>query len=72
MADSLHQLQPEVAAKYACTIVPTRIEIQRLGRTIDLRTLSLAEADELVRDPQFPYLVPRQLPKRAARRSTKN
>ena len=56
MAKSIHQLLPEVAAKYTCSIVPCRIEIQRLGRTIDLRTLTLAEADELVKDPKFTYL----------------
>ena len=58
MATQPHQLQPDVAAKYRCTIVPCRIEIQRLGRTIDLRTLSLDEADELVSDPKFTYLIP--------------
>ena len=57
MAKQVHQLRPEVAEKYRATIVPTRIEIQRLGRTIDLRTLTLAEADVLVQDPQFTYLV---------------
>ena len=56
MAKSLHQLQPEVAAKYRCSIVPTRIDLQWLDRRIDLRTLSLAEADELVKDPKFTYL----------------
>lgn len=58
MARQPHQLQPDVAAKYRCRIVPGRIEIQRLGRTIDLRTLTLAEADELVQDPNFSYLLP--------------
>ncbi|WP_375435083.1 hypothetical protein [uncultured Hymenobacter sp.] len=51
------QLRPEVAEKYRATIVPTRIEIQRLDRTIDLTQLTLAEADELVKDPKFTYLV---------------
>jgi hypothetical protein len=55
-----HQLRPEVAEVYRATIVPTRIEIQRLGRTIDLRTLTLAEADELVQDPAFTYLIARK------------
>lgn len=69
---SLHRLREEVAAKYEATIVPTRIEIQRLGRTIDLRTLTLAEADELVKDPLFTYLVvkkkrPRARPAAAAK-----
>ncbi|WP_400194060.1 hypothetical protein [Hymenobacter sp. B81] len=58
------QLQPEVAAKYRCTIVPTVVVSQRLGRTIDLRTLTLKEADELARDPRFTYLVARR-PRRA-------
>ncbi|MDJ0367295.1 hypothetical protein QMK33_19275 [Hymenobacter sp. H14-R3] len=66
MATSPHQLQPEVAAKYKCSIVPTRIEIQRLGRTIDLRTLTLTDADELVKDPQFTYLVARRTRKRTS------
>ncbi|MBO0360673.1 hypothetical protein J0X19_22120 [Hymenobacter sp. BT186] len=53
----MHRLRPEVAEKYRATITPTRIEIQRLGRTIDLRTLTLEEADVLVQDPKFTYLV---------------
>ncbi|MBO3270760.1 hypothetical protein [Hymenobacter defluvii] len=61
---SFPQLRPEVAAKYEATIVPTRIEIQRLRRTIDLCTLTLAEADELVKDPQFTYLVAKKARKR--------
>lgn len=72
MANSIHQLLPEVAEKFRCTVVPCRIEMQRLGRTIDLRTLTLAEAQELVKDPLFTYLVPLQVKKRAARRSTAN
>ncbi|MGI4833294.1 MAG: hypothetical protein ACRYFK_07515 [Janthinobacterium lividum] len=68
MADSIHQLRPEVAEKFRCTVVPCRIEIQRLGRTIDLRTLTLAEAQELVKDPQFTYLVP-IVPKRSKKRA---
>ncbi|UOQ99896.1 hypothetical protein MUN81_10435 [Hymenobacter sp. 5317J-9] len=40
--------------------MPTQIVIQRLGRTIDLRLLTLAEADELVKDPKFTYLVPKR------------
>lgn len=68
---SPHQLRPEVAEKYRATIVPTRIEIQRLGRTIDLRTLTLAEADELVKDPKFTYLVAkRQRKAPAAKKAT--
>ena len=60
MAKAIHQLLPEVAEKFRCTVVPCRIEIQRLGRTIDLRTLTLAEAEELVKDPQFTYLIRRR------------
>ncbi|MFC7669294.1 hypothetical protein ACFQT0_19495 [Hymenobacter humi] len=41
--------------------------IQRLGRTIDLCTLTLAEADELVKDPKFTYLIPRRKRKPAAK-----
>lgn len=67
MAKPIHQLQPEVAAKYRSSIEPTRIVIQRLGRTIDLRTLTLAEADELVKDPQFTYLIPRRNRRKAAK-----
>ena len=67
MAQTIHQLQPEVAAKYRASIVPSRIVIQRLGRTIDLRTLTLVEADELVKDPKFTYLIPkRKRPKSAS------
>ena len=54
---SIHQLLPEVAQKYTATITPCVIEIQRLGRKIDLRRLTLAEADELVQDTKFTYLV---------------
>ena len=60
MAASIHQLRPDVAQKYRATIVPTIIVVQRLGRTIDLRRLTVEEADELVKDPQFTYLVPRR------------
>ena len=67
MAQTIHQLQPEVAAKYRASIVPTRIVIQRLGRTIDLRLLTLAEADELVKDPLFDYLIPRRKGRKAAK-----
>lgn len=72
MATSSHQLQPEVAEKFRCTIPPCRIEIQRLGRTIDLRTLTLAEAEELVKDPRFTYLTPIRKRKKAASVSTVN
>lgn len=60
MAKSPHQLLPDVARKYRATIVPTQIELQWLRRTIDLRTLTLAEADELVKLPRFTFLVPRR------------
>ena len=55
---AIHQLRPEVAEKFRCTVTPCCVIIQRLGRTIDLRTLTLAEAEELVKDPKFTYLVP--------------
>jgi len=64
MEKSIHQLLPEVAEKFRCTVTPCRIEIQRLGRTIDLRTLTLAEAQELVKDPRFTYLVPKRPPRK--------
>jgi hypothetical protein len=35
-----------------------------LDRRVDLRTLSLAEADELVKDRRFTYLVPRRTRKK--------
>lgn len=53
-------LRPEVAEKYTATITPCVIDIQRLGRRIDLTKLTLAEADELVQDPKFTYLVPKK------------
>lgn len=66
MYKSPHQLQPDVAANYRCTVVPCQIILQWLDRTIDLRTLTLAEADELVNDPKFTYLIPkRKRPKSA-------
>jgi hypothetical protein len=50
-------LRPEVAAKYVVTIRPCRLAVRALGyREIDLRTLSLAEADELVASGGFEYL----------------
>lgn len=66
MATSPHQLLPEVAAKYRSTLVPCVLLLLWLNRTVDLRTLSLAEAEELVKDPRFTYLVPiRKRPKAA-------
>jgi hypothetical protein len=50
-------LRPEVAEKYTATRTPCVIVIQRLDRTVDLTRLTLAEADELVKDPKFTYLV---------------
>ncbi|SHL26653.1 hypothetical protein [Hymenobacter psychrotolerans] len=42
-------LRPDVAAKYEATQEPGRYVVRALGyQTIDLRTLSVAEADELV------------------------
>ena len=51
-------LRPEVALKYQATEEPSRIAVRALGyQVIDLRTLSLAEADELVAMAGgFPYL----------------
>ncbi|MGI4866152.1 MAG: hypothetical protein ACRYFZ_19665 [Janthinobacterium lividum] len=70
MAQSIHQLLPEVAEKFRCTIVPCRIDMQWLRRTIDLRTLTLAEAEELVKDPKFTYLIPLRKRKKSATAST--
>ena len=70
MARSIHQLLPEVAEKFRCTTTPCCVVIQRLGRTIDLRTLTLAEAQELVKDPLFTYLVPLRKRKKATQPST--
>ena len=69
MAASQHQLQPEVAAKYRCTVEPGVLHLLWLDRTVDLRTLTLAEADELVKHPRFTYLLPRHQRKRAAKSS---
>lgn len=57
--NSLYQrrLRPEVAEKYTATITPCVIDLQRLGRRIDMTQLTLEQADELVQDPQFTYLV---------------
>lgn len=57
-------LRPEVAEKYTATLTPCVIEIQRLGRTIDLTRLTLEQADELAADPKFTYLVARKPPGR--------
>ncbi|WP_022821900.1 hypothetical protein [Hymenobacter norwichensis] len=45
-------LRPEVAAKYEVLQAPGRYAVRALDyQTIDLRTLSVAEADELVAKP---------------------
>jgi hypothetical protein len=64
MATSLHQLLPEVAAKYRCSIEPCVVLLLWLKCQVDLRTLSLAEADELVKDRRFTYLIPRRTRKK--------
>ena len=66
MAASPHQLPVEVAAKYRCTVEPCVLHLLWLGRRVDLRTLSLAEADELVAYPRFTYLRLRRQRKQAA------
>ena len=65
---SLNQrlLRPEVADKFTATITPCVIHIQRLDRTIDLRQLTLAEAEQLVQDPKFTYLVRKKEKRRKA------
>ena len=72
MAKSVHQLLPEVAEKFHCAFVPCRIEMPWLGRTVDLRTLTLAEAEELVKNPRFTYLKPKRQRKKPAASSTTN
>jgi hypothetical protein len=69
MATTPHQLQPEVAVKYRCTVEPCVLHLLWLDRTVDLRTLTLAQADELVKHPRFTYLRPRQQRKRAVQSS---
>lgn len=46
-----NRLPAEVAALYEQTTHSTRFFVQRLGRTVDLTTLTLAEAAELVALP---------------------
>ena len=70
---SLNQslLRPEVAEKYTATLTPCVIVLQRLDRKIDLTQLTLAEADELVQDPKFTYLVAKRKRKApAAKKAT--
>ncbi|RSK45186.1 hypothetical protein [Hymenobacter rigui] len=65
---SLNQqlLRPEVAEKFTATITPCVIHLQRLGRKIDLTLLTLEQAEELVQDPKFTYLVRRKSTRRKA------
>lgn len=51
------QLPADVAAKYRATIVPTVVLLPTLDRKIDMTKMTVAEADELVKNPAFPYLV---------------
>ncbi|WP_345117707.1 hypothetical protein [Hymenobacter algoricola] len=53
-------MRPEVAEKFTATITPCVIVSQRLGRKIDLTKLTLEQAEELAKDPEFPYLVAKQ------------
>jgi hypothetical protein len=61
------QLPADVALKYKATIVPTVVILPTLQRTIDMTKLTVAEADELVKLPAFPYLVLKRVrPKKAS------
>ncbi|HEX8507051.1 MAG TPA: hypothetical protein VF630_16935 [Hymenobacter sp.] len=63
MTDSTNQLPAEVAAHYELTSHSTRMYVTRLGRTVDLTTLTLAEAAELVALPGgFAWLRKREVP----------
>ena len=63
MADSTKQLPAEVAAHYELTSHSTRMYVTRLGRTVDLTKLTLAEAAELVALPGgFAWLRGRAVP----------
>ena len=53
-------LPADVAAKYRATIVPTVVYLPKQQRKIDMTKLTVAEADELVKLPEFPYLVPKR------------
>ncbi|MCA8830537.1 hypothetical protein [Hymenobacter pini] len=65
---SLNQqlLRPEVAEKFTATITPCVIHLQRIGRKIDLTQLTLEQAEELVQDPKFTYLVRKKEKRRKA------
>ncbi|MDO7877822.1 hypothetical protein Q5H93_24005 [Hymenobacter sp. ASUV-10] len=63
---TLLQLPADVAAKYRATIVPTVVILPTLQRRIDMTKLTVAEADELVKLKEFPYLVPKRSRKPAA------
>lgn len=53
-----HTLPPDVARKYECTRTPGRFIVQKPVRMeVDLRTITLEQADELVKNG-FPYLRP--------------
>ncbi|MDO7875534.1 hypothetical protein Q5H93_12390 [Hymenobacter sp. ASUV-10] len=63
---TLPQLPADVAAKYRATIVPTVVILPTLQRRIDMTKLTVAEADELVKLKEFPYLVLKRQRKKAA------
>jgi len=62
----LPQLPADVAAKYRATIVPTVVLLPTLDRKIDMTKMTVAEADELVKLKEFPYLVLKRQRKKAA------
>lgn len=53
-----YSLLPEVAAVFALASPAVRLHLPQLGRTVDLRTITLAEAETLMALPGgFKYLV---------------
>ena len=61
--DLTNQLPAEVAAHYELTTHSTRMYVPRLGREVDLTTLTMAEAAELVALPGgFKWLQKRAVP----------
>jgi hypothetical protein len=44
-------LRPEVAAQFELTSHATRLHVVRLGRTVDLTKISVAEAEQLLALP---------------------
>jgi hypothetical protein len=63
MEDLTNQLPAEVAAHYELTTHTTRLFVPRVGREVDLTTLTLAEAAELVALPGgFEWLRAREVP----------